>query len=187
MATRSDNHNDSDGANHLPPVDSEPVLRLVEAMIPGTSQKEYVYAAGIYKPYFFRENCCVTIVHAFCPITKNICQPHLRAAVYNLSTGAMAQRYSARFVCRRYWVRICVPPGAHQFLYWLQASLVECRPLRGEFTSGNPPLPLRGALTLVHLVGCMAFMLLCHIRGGETVWWHVLRLAVTSSASTMTD
>ncbi|XP_077547731.1 uncharacterized protein LOC144159974 [Haemaphysalis longicornis] len=45
MATRSDNRNDSDGANHLPPVGSEPVLRLVEAMIPGTSQKEYVYAA----------------------------------------------------------------------------------------------------------------------------------------------
>lgn len=41
MATRSDNRNDSDGASHLPPVDSEPVLRLVQAMMPGTSKTEY--------------------------------------------------------------------------------------------------------------------------------------------------
>lgn len=63
---------------------------------------------GMYKPYFFRESCCVTIVHAFCLKTKDICQPRLKAAIYNLFTGAMAQRYSTRLVCRRYQVRIRV-------------------------------------------------------------------------------
>lgn len=57
-----------------------------------------------YVQNFFRESC-VTIVHPFCLKRKKPCQPHLKAVIYNFSTGAMARRYSTCILCRRYKVQ----------------------------------------------------------------------------------
>lgn len=41
MATRLDNDNDSDGAAYLPPVQNEPVVRLLEGMVDCDPVYEY--------------------------------------------------------------------------------------------------------------------------------------------------
>ncbi|KAG0438562.1 hypothetical protein HPB47_016963 [Ixodes persulcatus] len=48
MATRLDNDNDSDGAAYLPPVQNEPVVRLLEGMV--DCDPVYEYAGDHYQP-----------------------------------------------------------------------------------------------------------------------------------------
>ncbi|XP_049520608.1 uncharacterized protein LOC119444567 [Dermacentor silvarum] len=43
MATRMTNENDSDGATYLPPVDSQPVVQLLQPMITGEVESVYDY------------------------------------------------------------------------------------------------------------------------------------------------
>nr|XP_054919005.1 myb/SANT-like DNA-binding domain-containing protein 3 [Dermacentor andersoni] len=58
MATRIPNEEDSDGATYLPPVDSEPVVRLLQPMITGEVEATYDY----YGIVLFHETHCKVFV-----------------------------------------------------------------------------------------------------------------------------
>ncbi|XP_072145156.1 uncharacterized protein [Dermacentor andersoni] len=90
MATRIPNEQDSDGAIYLPPVDSEPVVRLLQPMITGEVEPTYDY----YGIVLFHETHCKVFVAAFSKPSAEYVESNLLWHLHSVMQSVLHDEYN---------------------------------------------------------------------------------------------